>query len=531
MDQDYESRLLRQINIQNDNSGSPVRVTEVMRSLTPTNSPLSSPSKHGDRFIPSRAGANWSVNFHRINENEKSQNQNRKTKDGTSDNSKGDVGPRVSDRSDGVLTPASSRLSLCAADGLAYSALLKNELLGAGIEKVQDPQTEDRRLQPSTPEKRRLFSYSLSAKRSLPDDGNSVSPYSLSPVSSNSQKLLRSPRKPTRKISKIPFKVLDAPELQDDFYLNLVDWSSLNVLSVGLGTCVYLWSACTSQVCVYLINAGVCLVAQVTRLCDLSVEGDSVTSVGWSERGNLVAVGTHKGLVQIWDAAAGKKLSVLEGHTARVGALAWNVDQLSSGSRDRLILQRDIRAPPLQSERRLQGHRQEVCGLKWSTDHQLLASGGNDNKLLVWNHSSVLPMQQYTEHLAAVKAIAWSPHQHGLLASGGGTADRCIRFWNTLTGQPLQCTDTGSQVCNLAWSKHTNELVSTHGYSQNQILVWKYPSLTQVAKLTGHSYRVLYLAMSPDGEAIVTGAGDETLRFWNVFSKMRSTKVKRRIKH
>lgn len=111
--------------------------------------------------------------------------------------------------------------------------------------------------------------------------------------------------------------------------------------------------------------------------------------------------------------------------------------------------------------------------------------------------------------------------------------------------------------------------VSTHGYSQNQILVWKYPSLTQVAKLTGHSYRVLYLvsvrsvfihfsmrysslmkclqigsctesvgllylqrltessmqAMSPDGEAIVTGAGDETLRFWNVFSKMRSTKV------
>lgn len=141
-------------------------------------------------------------------------------------------------------------------------------------------------------------------------------------------------------------------------------------------------------------------------------------------------------------------------------------------------------------------------------------------QLLVWNHSSLSPVQQYTEHLAAVKAIAWSPHQHGLLASGGGTADRCIRFWNTLTGQPLQCIDTGSQVCNLAWSKHANELVSsslcspapelscvrkhdayfplpfqvsTHGYSQNQILVWKYPSLTQVAKLTGHSYRVLYL--------------------------------------
>lgn len=101
----------------------------------------------------------------------------------------------------------------------------------------------------------------------------------------------------------------------------------------------------------------------------------------------------------------------------------------------------------------------QVCGLKWSPDHQHLASGGNDNKLFVWNMTSLNPVQTYTEHSAAVKAIAWSPHQHGLLASGGGTADRYIRFWNTLTGQPLQCVDTGSQVCNLAWSKHSNELV------------------------------------------------------------------------
>ena len=75
---------------------------------------------------------------------------------------------------------------------------------------------------------------------------------------------------------------------------------------------------------------------------------------------------------------------MLEGHTARVGALAWNGDSLSSGSRDRLILQRDIRTPAIQAERRLVGHRQEVCGLKWSPDNQWLASGGNDNKLFVW---------------------------------------------------------------------------------------------------------------------------------------------------
>lgn len=56
----------------------------------------------------------------------------------------------------------------------------------------------------------------------------------------------------------------------------------------------------------------------------------------------------------------------MNGHSARVGALAWNGDILSSGSRDRLIMQRDTRTPVQMSERRLVGHRQEVCGLKWS---------------------------------------------------------------------------------------------------------------------------------------------------------------------
>jgi cell division cycle 20-like protein 1 (cofactor of APC complex) len=62
-----------------------------------------------------------------------------------------------------------------------------------------------------------------------------------------------------------------------------------------------------------------------------------------------------------------------------------------------------------------------------------------------------------------------------------------------------------------------NEVVSTHGYSLNQIIVWRYPTMSKLVTLTGHTYRVLYLAMSPDGQTIVTGAGDETLRFWNIF--------------
>lgn len=72
--------------------------------------------------------------------------------------------------------------------------------------------------------------------------------------------------KPHRKIAKVPFKVLDAPQLQDDFYLNLVDWSSTNVLAVGLNGAVYIWSASNSQ---------------VKKLCEVP-DNDAITSVNWS---------------------------------------------------------------------------------------------------------------------------------------------------------------------------------------------------------------------------------------------------------
>ncbi|KAJ0264821.1 Protein FIZZY-RELATED 2 [Hirschfeldia incana] len=377
----------------------------------------------------------------------------------------------------------------------SYAGMLKTVMFGPDTPEKRDVVTG---FSPS----RNMLRYKTETQRPV----NSYSPFGGSGGDDEaSPGVSRRPVKKTRSIVKSAYKVLDAPALQDDFYLNLVDWSAQNVLAVGLANCVYLWNACTSK---------------VTKLCDIGID-ESVCSVSWALRGTHLAIGTSSGTVEIWDALRCRRIRTMEGHRLRVGALAWSSSVLSSGSRDRSILQRDIRCQE-DHVSKLTGHKSEVCGLKWSYDNRELASGGNDNKLLVWNQHSTQPVLRYCEHTAAVKAIAWSPHLHGLLASGGGTADRCIRFWNTTTNTSLSCVDTSSQVCNLAWSKNVNELVSTHGYSQNQIIVWKYPTMSKLATLTGHTFRVLYLAVSPDGQTIVTGAGDETLRFWNVFPSPKS---------
>ena len=96
------------------------------------------------------------------------------------------------------------------------------------------------------------------------------------------------PKTKQRQIPKIPFKVLDAPALKDDYYLNLVDWSEQNDLVVGLSSCVYIWSATSSK---------------VTKLHDLG-NNDEVTSVNWARRGTHLSVGTDTGVVQVWDLQA-----------------------------------------------------------------------------------------------------------------------------------------------------------------------------------------------------------------------------------
>lgn len=491
------------------------------RETTPGRSPSRKRQRtNGDRFIPNRDGQDLQASYSLL-------------PDGGS--------PATPSRSRRKAPHSELHFQKTEEANHTYEQVLRNELMGDSVPQANRSLSPDAlygsrntppvqsaanlppaSLTPTTPH-RNMFSYMSSPKKlgsghpTPSSRGNHPGIinlnarsdlYSVSPLNYSSQAILQTPKKQPRPISKVPYKVLDAPELADDFYLNLVDWGSANILGVGLGSCVYMWNS----------NNG-----KVTQLCKLP-DGDLVTSVAWIQRGSHLAIGTHKGFVQIYDAEKQRRLRTMTGHTARVGALAWNDHILSSGSRDRSIMHRDVRSPD-QYLRRLTVHKQEVCGLRWNTEDGQLASGGNDNKLIVWDKLNDTPLHRFSNHVAAVKAIAWSPHQHHLLASGGGTADRSIKFWNTQTGSMIREVETGSQVCNLAWSKNSDEIVSTHGYSQNQISVWKYPKMEQVVSLTGHTYRVLYLSTSPDGTTVVTGAGDETLRFWKVFGKKGGEKV------
>jgi cell division cycle 20-like protein 1 (cofactor of APC complex) len=356
----------------------------------------------------------------------------------------------------------------------------------------------------STKIERKLFSFSKQKENLLDDildidSSNSlVRPYRelYTSEEEKSEKI--------REISNFPYKVLDAPGMPDDFYMNILDWSSCGKLFVALQNCVYTWCPVTNQ---------------ASKLFSAS-PNEHITCLKANQDSSILSIAHNSGVIKLMDLEKATEIRQMHSQKARVACVDWKDHMLASGSKDKNILVEDVRTGANEKnfqEIVLEGHRQEVCGLKWSMTDPYLASGGNDNKFMIWETRMAKRLKVFNDHQAAVKSVCWNPHNRNIVMSGGGTNDKCIKIWNLNNFSLEKSIDTESQVCNLAFSRHSNEFVSTHGYSGNQIMVWKYSGFQKIAILTGHSSRVLHLAMSPKGNSIVTGAGDETLRFWDIF--------------
>jgi cell division cycle protein 20 (cofactor of APC complex) len=302
-----------------------------------------------------------------------------------------------------------------------------------------------------------------------------------------------------RRVATAPERVLDAPGLVDDYYLNLLDWSSGNQVAIGLERNVYVWSA----------ESGT-----VSSLLETSPD-TYVSSVKWSGDGAYVSVGLGTGEVQIWDVEEGTKLRSMHGHDSRVGVMGWNKHTLSTGARSGLVFNHDVRIAQHKIAE-LVSHTSEVCGLEWRADGAQLATGGNDNLVSIWDARSLaVPKFTKTNHKAAVKALSWCPWQPNVLATGGGSYDRHIHFWNTTTGARVNSIDTGSQVTSLRWSPHYKEIVSTSGFPDNSISIWSYPTLVRNVEIPAHETRVLHSCLSPDGQMLATAGKSSSTLYLN----------------
>ncbi|CDR39172.1 CYFA0S03e00452g1_1 [Cyberlindnera fabianii] len=319
-------------------------------------------------------------------------------------------------------------------------------------------------------------------------------------------------RKKRKLATTAPVRVLDAPTLRNDFYSNLISWSSrTNLVAVGLASQVYIWSECDGAVL-------------------LSVSDDyEISTVSFSD-GDYLLVATKGGTISLYSQQQLMALGSFD-NTPGVGicCIAWvpgDDSKFFAGDENGYVLYFEVTSEgTLILVNRFSCVSQQVCGIAVSHDGSQISVGGNDNVCAIWDVTDKLNprLKFHLKHQAAVKAIAYCPWSRSLLATGGGSKDRAIRFWHAKTGTLLDAIHTKGQVTQLIWSKRKRQIVATFGFGDIVepivIAVYSYPRMEKLVQVESLAHiRILAAALSPDSSSICVGANDETVRFYELWS-------------
>jgi WD40 repeat protein len=244
----------------------------------------------------------------------------------------------------------------------------------------------------------------------------------------------------------------------------------------------------------------------------------------WWAAGKTVVMGIGTLKLSQWDADTGKRLRILEGHTAPISAVAVNPrgTQLATASHDRTVRLWDHATGKL--TRTFSEHAAPVLAVSFSPDGRMIASAGADKKVVVWDTMTGKLLHTLTGSSGNVTALAWKPgtppgfQSTGFLSNGEPLT---ALVWNLRAPRPTARLMGTSEMLSLAWSPDGTRAAG--GQGDGDLLIWNEATgkVIHTLKEPGSPPGVTSLAWSPRGQAVAAGRGNHTLQLWEPRSGMK----------
>jgi WD40 repeat protein/serine/threonine protein kinase len=211
--------------------------------------------------------------------------------------------------------------------------------------------------------------------------------------------------------------------------------------------------------------------ANHTEIWHVQVSTNDLRCVAWSPDSKRLATAARNGttgMLAIWDAATGKRISAfpLRGPGYHRG-LAWCPD----GSCVAAGTQKDVQILEAVSGRErglLKGHADVVGSVAWSPDSKRLASAASDASVKIWDASSGRETQTLLGHAGPVREVAWHPDGTRLVSAG---QDKTVIIWEPAGGLAIGSLGGHEHpVTSVAWSPDGTRLASSDSSGMIRIL-------------------------------------------------------------
>jgi WD40 repeat protein len=242
----------------------------------------------------------------------------------------------------------------------------------------------------------------------------------------------------------------------------------------------------------------------------------AVNTVSISSHGLLAVTGGEDGHLRTWDLKRRCSMKVLEGHKGPVTSVQIDTDGVRavSGGEDESV--RIWNLTTCKCLHVLQGHWGAVRSVILTPDGKSAISGSRDTTIRVWDVESGNCNHVINEHERSVTCLALMPNRESFIS---GSEDESLRLWDLISGRCLgkaRCqgagmmrsiavTPDGESVFVSYWTLVVRRSIARYGSF--------FPSSIPLGHLE-HENVVSGIAISPDGQWMVSGSIDRTIRFW-----------------